>query len=91
MRVKGVQIGRHRVLRAEATAIPNAIAALLLYLRDITGKRPRAYFSGIEGNPILYLIRYLLSGEGDIAPLTHEILRRAEPNPKRRPSILAAM
>ena len=91
VRVKGMQVGRHRVLRAEATAIPNAIAAVLLSLRDITSKRPRAYFSGIEGNPLLYLIRYLWSGEGDVAPLTHEILRRAEPNPKRRPSIQAAM
>ena len=48
----------------EATAIPNAIAALLLYLRDETGTRPHAYFNWTEGNPLLYLIRYVLSGRG---------------------------
>ena len=37
LRVEGVSVGEHRVLRAEATAIPNAIAALLLYFRDETG------------------------------------------------------
>jgi hypothetical protein len=91
VRVQGVEVGRHRILRAEGTAVPNAIAALLLEVRDKTGRRPRAYFTWTEGNPILYLVRYLLSGEGDIAPVTREILRRAEPDRKRRPSIQTAM
>lgn len=89
--VQGVQVGRHRVLRVQSVAIPNGIAALLLHLRDATGKRPHAYFNWTEGNPLLYLIRYMLSGEGDIAPVTREILRQAEPDSSRRPAIHAAM
>jgi hypothetical protein len=85
--VKGVKINGYRVLRAESSSVPNAIAAFVLYLRDRTGKIPHAYFGWTEGNPILYLLRFILFGEGDIAPVTREILRQAEPDPERRPVI----
>jgi hypothetical protein len=87
LNVKGVEINGYRVLRAESASVPNAIAAFLLYLRDRTGKIPHAYFGWTEGNPILYLLRFILFGEGDIAPVTREILRQAEPDPERRPVI----
>jgi hypothetical protein len=85
--VRGVDIDGYKILRTEAPAVPNAIAALLLHLRDETGKTPHVYFGWSEGNPIAYLIRYILFGEGDTAPVTREILRQAEPNPELRPSV----
>ncbi|WP_315784768.1 amino acid transporter [Fischerella sp. JS2] len=85
--VRGVQVGKYRILRARGTAVPNAIAAILLYIRDQTGKLPHAYFGWIEGNPIQYLLRFILFGEGDIAVVTREVLRKAEKNPERRPGI----
>jgi hypothetical protein len=88
--VRGREVSGHRVLRVRGTAIPNAIAALLLYLRESTGRRPHCYFNWSEGNPLLYLIRYILSGEGDMAPVTREILRQHEPDPARRPVVHAA-
>lgn len=87
LRVCGVEVGGHRVLRAEGTAIPNAIAAFLFHLRDATGKRPSVYFDWGEGNPVLHLLRYVLSGHGDVPPLTREIIRRAEPDRGRRPAV----
>ena len=51
--------GGHRVLRCVSPAIPNAIAALLLYIRDETGQIPHAYFGWTEGNPIAYLLKFL--------------------------------
>ncbi|WP_392535368.1 amino acid transporter [Nostoc sp. C117] len=87
IKVNGIQVGDYRILRAKSAAVPNAIAALLLHIRDQTGKIPHAYFGWVEGNPIQYLLRFILFGEGDIAVLTREVLRRAEKNPQRRPGV----
>jgi hypothetical protein len=87
LQVHGVEIGGHRVLRCSSPAIPNAIAAVLLHARDVTGKIPHAYFGWTEGNPIAYLLKFLAFGEGDTAPVTREVLRQAEPDPLRRPRI----
>jgi hypothetical protein len=82
-----LQVGDYRILRAKSAAVPNAIAALLLHIRDQTGKIPHAYFGWAEGNPIQYLLRFILFGEGDIAVVTREVLRRAEKNPQKRPGV----
>ena len=87
--MRGVEVNGYRVLRGKSAAVPNAIAALLLYLRDTTGKIPHAYFGWSEGNPLKYLLKYLVFGEGETAPVTREVLRQAEPDPERRPAIHA--
>jgi hypothetical protein len=87
LEVRGVEIGDYRVLRGESSTVPNAIAAFLLHVRDMTGKRPHCYLGWTQGNPIVYLIRFILFGEGDTAPVTHEVLRETEPDLVRRPII----
>jgi len=87
LKVSGADVGGFHVLRSTSPAIPNAIAALLLYIRDQTGQIPHAYFGWTEGNPIAYLLKFLAFGEGDTAPVTREVLRQTEPNPMRRPRI----
>ena len=87
LHVEGAEVEGFRVLRCQSPAIPNAIAALLLYLRDTTKIIPHAYFGWTEGNPIAYLLKFLVFGEGDTAPVTREVLRQTEDNPQRRPRI----
>jgi hypothetical protein len=45
------------------------------------------YFESAEGSPVVHLLRYLLLGRGDTAPVVREIVRQVEPRPDRRPSI----
>jgi hypothetical protein len=87
LHIRGERIDGYRVLRSQSPAVPNAIAAFLLYLRDETGKLPHVYFGWSEGNPLSYLLRYIAFGEGDTAPVTHEVLRQAEKDPARRPIV----
>jgi hypothetical protein len=87
LHVTGVDVEGHHVLRCTSPAIPNAIAGLLLDLRDRTYSIPHAYFGWTEGNPIAYLLKFLAFGEGDTAPVCREVLRQAEPVPERRPRI----
>jgi hypothetical protein len=87
LRVRGEERYGYRILRVEGPSISNAIAALLLCIRDMTGKKPHVYFSWTEGNPAVYLLRYLVFGEGEIAPLTREVLREAEHDLRRRPMV----
>jgi hypothetical protein len=87
LEIRGVEVGGHKVMRGVSSVVPNAIAALLLHLRDTTGKTPHCYFGWTEGNPIVYLFRFLLFGEGDTAPIAHEVLREAEPDAGKRPAV----
>ncbi|MFJ9619211.1 APC family permease [Streptomyces noursei] len=88
LRVRGeVLHGRYRVLCLESSAISNALAALLLHVRDETGERPHIYFEWTEGNPFAQFLRYFLFGQGEVAPVTREVLRGAEPDRERRPRV----
>ena len=87
LEICGETVDGFRILRTESPAVPNAIAAFLLYLRDEMGKLPHVYFGWSEGNPISYLLKYIAFGEGDTAPVTHEVLRQAEKDSNRRPIV----
>ncbi|WP_371652381.1 MULTISPECIES: amino acid transporter [unclassified Streptomyces] len=76
-----------RRLRVEGAVVPNTIAAVMMKLRERTGEVPHAYFNWTEGHPLSHLLRFLVFGDGEVAPVTREVLRRAEPDLKRRPRV----
>ncbi|GGN30736.1 APC family permease [Streptomyces fuscichromogenes] len=78
---------RYRVLTLESASIPNALAALLLHVRDDTGCIPHIYFEWTEGSPFANFLRFFLFGQGEVAPVTREVLREAEPDRSRRPRV----
>jgi hypothetical protein len=78
---------KYRVLQVEAPSVPNAIAAVLLHIRDVSGVLPHVYFEWTEGNPISNLVKFLLFGLGEVAPVTREVLRRAESRRDARPHL----
>lgn len=78
---------RYRVLCLEGPSDSNALAAFLLHARDVTGRTPHIYFEWTEGNPFVNVLRFLLFGHGEVAAVTREVLRIAEPNRARRPRV----
>lgn len=83
--VRGVTRHGYRILEVHGPVVPNTIASVLLHIRDVTGLMPHIYFRWTEGNPVINLLKFLFLGEGEIAPVTREVLREAEPDVTKRP------
>jgi hypothetical protein len=83
--VRGVVRHGYRILEVHGPVVPNTIASVLLHIRDVTGLMPHIYFRWTEGNPVTNLLRFLFLGEGEIAPVTREVLREAVPEVTNRP------
>ena len=79
----------YRVMTVQSSTVPNALAALLLHIRDQTGHRPHIYFEWTEGHPAVNFLHFLFGGVGEVAPVTREVIRRAEPDRDARPHVHA--
>ncbi len=85
--VQGFRHGSNRILRVRSAAVANSIAALLIKLQHTTGSIPHVYFHWTDVNPVINMMRFIFLGEGETAPLTHEVLRRAIKDPEQRPVV----
>jgi hypothetical protein len=85
--ITGFREGSNRVLRARSAAVANSVAALLIHLQRTTGCKPHVYFHWTDTSPLVNVMRFIFLGEGDMAPLTHEVLRRAITEPAQRPIV----
>ena len=87
LHVEGKRVGNHCILHARSPMVSNSIAGLLIHIEHTTGRVPHIYFKWKEGNPVANIFRFLFLGEGDAAPLTHEVLRKAIPDIAHRPVV----
>jgi len=87
LHVRGEVRHGFRVLTVTSGNIPNTIATVMLEIRDRTGVIPDVYFEWTEGDPITNMFKFLITGTGEVAPVTREVLRRAEPRRERRPDV----
>ncbi|MBT0772567.1 amino acid transporter [Kineosporia sp. J2-2] len=87
LHVRGEERFGHRILLVNSSVIANTIAEILLEARNLTGLVPHVYFSWTEGSPFRNLLRFLFVGDGEVAPVTREVLREAEPDRERRPRV----
>ncbi|MFQ4147619.1 amino acid transporter [Arthrobacter sp. LAPM80] len=85
LEVRGITRHGFKILQVHSSNVPNTIAAVLLHIRDATGLIPHIYFRWNEGNPITNMLKFIFVGEGEIAPVTREVLREAEPELTQRP------
>jgi len=85
--VEGRRLGKNKILYAKSPVVANSIAALLIELERRTVNVPHGYFKWKEGNPVFNMIKFIFLGEGDNAPVTHEVLRRAIRDIHHRPII----
>jgi hypothetical protein len=87
LEIRGEERFGYKVLTVSSAAVPNGIAAICLAMRDEFGLIPHVYFDWTEGSPLMHFLRFILWGSGEVAPVTREILRRAEPDRARRPHV----
>ncbi|MFW3168891.1 hypothetical protein [Geodermatophilus sp. CPCC 206100] len=69
------------------SSVPDALAALLLHVRDETKRGLHMFVEWTEGDPLTDLLRFVFTGAGEVAPVTREVLREAEPDRTRRPRV----
>ena len=87
LRVQGRREENNRILSARSAVVANSMAALLIHLEQTTECIPHVYFHWTDVNPVTNVMRFIFLGEGDTAPLTHEVLRRAIKDVAHRPIV----
>lgn len=76
------------ILKVERCAsIAHVIAAVGLELSRV-GKPPEIHFGWSDESPLVANLGFLLFGEGNVPWMVRELIRKAQPDPERRPRII---
>jgi len=78
------------VMRITRTSsIAHTLAAVALDMAKV-GRPPEIHFGWTDDTPWSGILGFLLFGEGNVPWMVRELLRKAEPDPERRPFIVVA-
>jgi hypothetical protein len=81
--------GRYILHVSGAASTSHTLAALALEMAKV-GRPPEIHFGWTDETPWSGTLGFLLFGEGNVPWMVRELIRRAEPNPDRRPLIIIA-
>jgi len=81
--------GRYILKISNAASIAHAIAAVALELAK-HGQPPEIHCGWTDETPLAGTLGFLLFGEGNVPWMVHDLIRRAEPDPSRRPPVIIA-
>ena len=72
---------------SRCASVAHVIAAIGLEMAKV-GKPPELHFGWSDESPLAANLNFLLFGEGNIPWMVRELLRKAEPNPEKRPRVI---
>jgi hypothetical protein len=78
--------GRYVMRVRNAASVSHTLAAVALEMGK-GGRAPEVLFGWTEESPVSGTLGFLLFGEGNIPWMVRELVRRAEPDPARRPRV----
>jgi hypothetical protein len=81
--------GRYVIKVTQAASISHTLAALALEMAKV-GRPPEIHFGWTDESPMSGTLGFLLFGEGNVPWMVRSLLKKAEPNPDRRPLIIIA-
>ncbi len=81
--------GRYILRITEAASISHTLAALALEMAKV-GRAPEIHFGWTDESVLSGTLGFLLFGEGNVPWMVRALIRKAEPNPAKRPLIIIA-
>ena len=79
--------GRFIVRLRRCVSIAHGIASVALELSK-AGKPPEIHFGWTESSAVSGTLGFLLFGEGNVPWMVHDLIRRVEPDPAKRPRVI---
>jgi hypothetical protein len=68
-------------------SIAHVLAAAAIELARV-GKPPEVHFGWSDESPVPAKLHFLLFGEGNVPWLVHDLIKKAVPDPARRPRVV---